>query len=368
MKRIICSIFLLGLCACTYGQESRLIDTTIKSVSLQNAVLEVASEKQLVIYLPPSYHSSKKDYPVIYYLPGYTSPISELLEGYYEGFQLPKVLDSLIANHQLNEMIVVLCDGGNFLGGSFYVNSPLTGNYEDFITKEVVDYIDTNFRTIEAAASRGISGHSMGGFGAFNLGMRHPDLFGACYIMSPGMFNESGLYDFQMLNHSEGLASYKRFIEKWRSVKNDKKGLEEFKQKFNPYNNEEVLFYAFLSAYGAAFCHNVELDYPHIQVPDTVTTAYNLALPTFDCWKKGFGQIAQKIPKYKEQLLKLKHIALDCGYDDNWITNGTKYLGDQLVQEGIPVEIYWHKGGHNDQLHLRLEKHLFPYFSQKLSF
>ena len=73
-------------------------------------------------------------------------------------------LADLIARKQLSEMILVVPNGSNVLHGSFYVNSPVTGYWEDFITRDVVDYIDLNYRTISRPDGRGIGGHSMGGF------------------------------------------------------------------------------------------------------------------------------------------------------------------------------------------------------------
>ena len=87
------------------------------------------------------------------------------------------------------------------MGGSFYVNSPVTGNWEDFITQDVVGYVDSHFRTLAQAESRGITGHSMGGFGALNIAMHRPDVFSAVYSMSPGLFDENGLQESQMFDN-----------------------------------------------------------------------------------------------------------------------------------------------------------------------
>ena len=82
-------------------------------------------------------------------------------------------------------MIIVMPNGRNVFDGSFYSNSASAGNWDDFIAKELVAYIDEKYRTIARAESRGLVGHSMGGFGAFYLGMRHGgDVYGAVYAMS----------------------------------------------------------------------------------------------------------------------------------------------------------------------------------------
>ncbi len=89
------------------------------------------------------------------------------------------MLNDLIIAGELKEMIVVMPDASNMYGGSWYVNSQLTGNYEDYIVEDLVGYIDSNYRTISSRDSRAIVGHSMGGYGAMKLAMKHPDVFGA---------------------------------------------------------------------------------------------------------------------------------------------------------------------------------------------
>jgi len=66
-----------------------------------------------------------------------------------------------------------------------YSSSITTGDFERFIYHDVVAYIDAHYRTIPERESRGLAGHSMGGYGASRIGMKHPDVFGALYIMSP---------------------------------------------------------------------------------------------------------------------------------------------------------------------------------------
>jgi len=168
------------------------VNTIKKSApSLKNNLVGEAAERAIQVYLPPSYGIQGKRFPVVYYLPGYGD--SGMI-----GFNLPDSMDRLIYDGKLNEMIVVVVNGMNKLGGSFYVNSSVTGNWEDFIAQDVVGYVDGNFRTLAQSESRGITGHSMGGFGALNIAMHRPDVFGAVYSMSPGLFDENGLAESQM--------------------------------------------------------------------------------------------------------------------------------------------------------------------------
>jgi len=94
-------------------------------------------------------------------------------------------MDRLLAKHAIEPMIVVMPNSFNRFGGSFYTDSALSGGWEDFITIDLVTYVDTLYRTIAKSGSRGVAGHSMGGYGALRLGMEHPEIFTAAYGMSP---------------------------------------------------------------------------------------------------------------------------------------------------------------------------------------
>jgi S-formylglutathione hydrolase FrmB len=82
-------------------------------------------------------------------------------------------------------MIVVLPDSKTVHNGSMYSSSVTTGDFERFVSHDLVAYIDAHYRTIPARTSRGLVGHSMGGYGATRIGMKHSDVFGSLYIMSP---------------------------------------------------------------------------------------------------------------------------------------------------------------------------------------
>jgi S-formylglutathione hydrolase FrmB len=71
------------------------------------------------------------------------------------------------------------------MGTSWFVNSPVTGNWQTFMTGELVPYIDRNYRTLPNASSRGIAGDRMGAHGAIRFGMTHPDVFGSVYALHP---------------------------------------------------------------------------------------------------------------------------------------------------------------------------------------
>lgn len=141
--------------------------------------------RQLTIYLPPGYDASTMRYPVIYFLHGF--PIDDRI--CLDEFHLQDLLDQAIASGRVQPLILVLPNSYTRFRGSLYTNSALTGNWADFIAKDVVQYIDKKFRTIPRRLSRGLAGHSMGGHGALKIGMLYSNVFSAVYSLSPGGLN-----------------------------------------------------------------------------------------------------------------------------------------------------------------------------------
>jgi enterochelin esterase-like enzyme len=166
--------------------QGTLVTDTVASPGLAANVVGASSRRPVVVYLPPSYRSDPaRRYPVLYMLHGATSVPEEWLDGSYQGLQLPAVLDSLIAARALPELIVVMPNSDIALGSQWYVNSPVLGNWEDFVARDVPGFIDRRYRTEARREGRALFGHSMGGFGALAIGFKHGDRFGLVYASSP---------------------------------------------------------------------------------------------------------------------------------------------------------------------------------------
>jgi enterochelin esterase-like enzyme len=139
-----------------------------------------AVDRDAVVVLPPSYRTSPhRRYPVVYALHGYSIGARQWIQEIH----VPQTVQDAFAKG-VPEMIVVLPDSKTAYGGSFYSRSVTVGDFETYVTRDVVDFIDGHYRTIRSRLSRGLVGHSMGGYGAARLGMRHPDVYSALYIMS----------------------------------------------------------------------------------------------------------------------------------------------------------------------------------------
>lgn len=153
----------------------------IHGTALEGNLEGDAVDRDVIVFLPPGYQrDTKRHYPVVYALHGYFIGA----EQWTHEIHVPQTIEGAFAQGS-QEMIVVLPDSKTVYNGSMYSSSETTGDFEKFIYHDVVAYIDAHYRTIADRQSRGLAGHSMGGYGASRIGMKHPDVFGALYIMSP---------------------------------------------------------------------------------------------------------------------------------------------------------------------------------------
>ena len=192
-------------------QSGTMITGSLVSVILDSVIVPQNAGRRLLVYEPVGYSTAETtvylpdstvdppaidtfsyvtshDYPVLYLLHGYGFDYA-----YFKTlFAVKDILDEMIASGEIIPMVVVMPDGNNTFGGSFYANSPrdtangvsFSGLYEDYFLNELMQYVELHFNTDTTQAGRGISGHSMGGYGAYRLAMRHPDLFSSVSALS----------------------------------------------------------------------------------------------------------------------------------------------------------------------------------------
>ena len=160
----------------------------VHGASLEGNLEGEAVDRDVFVFLPPSYATSKSHrYPVVYALHGYSIGA----EQWMHEIHVPQTIEGAFALGS-QEMIVVLPDSKTVYGGSMYSSSITTGDFENFIAHDLVAYIDAHYRTIPNRISRGLAGHSMGGYGATRIAMKHPDVFSSVYIMSPCCLSARG--------------------------------------------------------------------------------------------------------------------------------------------------------------------------------
>ncbi|MFW9940544.1 MAG: alpha/beta hydrolase [Candidatus Thorarchaeota archaeon] len=222
-------------------KAQRYLVDTIHAKSLEDNPLNSPLNRDLHIYLPPDYYENEDTkFPVIFYLHGYggnnktwtvTSEMSSdktidwkgIPQNILDQIDIDKLatfekIDDLIRNGNIKSFIFVQPDGslhvpnifnrkdlrGNITPkGSFYVNSPYSGNYMDYIVNDVIEYIDSNYRTLNKKEHRALMGGSMGGYGTLYIALHHPEKFIAISSLSPG-----NLRDIEILDHKLRIPLY----------------------------------------------------------------------------------------------------------------------------------------------------------------
>lgn len=179
--------------------HSQVILDFHESEILKNNPLHDPHKRKLAVYLPPGYETSGQEYPTVFLLTGFSSSGFMALnhEPFSESFD--QRMDRLIHSGQIKPMIVVMPDCFTYYGGSQYLDSSATGNYQSYLIDELLPYIKNKYPTSNNPSNWAIMGKSSGGYGAMVLGLRHPELFGtvACHSGDMG-FEYCYLPDFPM--------------------------------------------------------------------------------------------------------------------------------------------------------------------------
>ena len=362
------------------GSEGQLFEKTIPAPSLHGNMFNEPVEQPIAVYLPPRYASADDRYPVVYLLPGFNTGVESFLDGRYEGFMLAASMDQLIASGKIDEMIVVVVSSRNFLGDSFFVNSSVTGNWEDYLVRDVVRYVDKNYKTLAYPEKRGITGYTTGGNAAFEVAMRHPDVFSAVYSLSPGLFDRKGLRLHGMLGDRDIV---KTLLDKWREFGAMPRELAH--ESYVSYidalfsaGGPRDLNYVFAYAYGSAYAPDPPSNAPYVSFPHMESGGtISLNMAAWDDWDRGFGRIDEKIETYTDNLLRLRGIVFEFGgFERDWMLDGGEYFTTRLSLAGVAVELVvqegehgevddeGHDGGHVHELRSRLEEAMFPWFSR----
>jgi S-formylglutathione hydrolase len=324
------------------GPPGLMIDRVIYSPSVEGNLLGDSPNRKVTIYLPPGYDSSDKHYPVIYLLHGYKGNNKLWFGTGYAKVNLEPIMNDLINDKIIEPMILVSPDSYNRFGGSWYINSVSSGNWEDFIWQDVVQFVDTHFRTIAKAGSRGIAGHSMGGYGAMMITMKHPDIFGAVY----GLSSSNLVFDPNPDNY---LAFYSNiFKEIYRAnVIGD----------FDSFSwDAQVTVSISVAMVPNTYHPPFYFDYMFDINGDFVPGVWQRTL-AFDPYTS--------ITTYEQNILQLTAIRLDCGnLDDNRTANYN--FSTRLANIGIVNAFESYEGDHTNKLEERMKTKVIPFFSKYL--
>jgi enterochelin esterase-like enzyme len=322
----------------------------IPAPSLSNNIIGEPDVQGIGVYLPPSYFTENREYPVLYFLPGFGDSYATFM------LTIKGNIKSFIDGKAANEMILVGINGKNKLGGSFYANSSVTGNWEDFVTKDVIAYVDSNFRTVKSAEGRGLTGHSMGGSGVLNIAMHTSGIFGSVYAISPGAFDNEGFVQSPV-----SLKQIADLEDEYANLSN-----EEAKAAYESYIS--TMGDNFTFAYASAFAGDSSLKAPYIKTPQIDEAEAFAQDANWELMESGFGNIPAKLDEYKQNLLALKAFGFEYGKSDSysWIPKGVDYLAAELKAKNIPHTFNVHEGGHGISSK-RFQEVVLPFFAEQFA-
>jgi enterochelin esterase family protein len=247
------------------------------------------------------------------------------------GWRVPidEALDPTPTKFGAAEMIVVMPDGHSKYGCSQWVDSPVNGNFEGYVTREVVPYVDSHYRTIPSRESRGVSGISSGGLGSWHLGSRNPDVFGAMVLFSADSYFE---------------ATHKPwFFKFYNSI---------YPQE--PAGQIEGNIWGQL-CYGLASCYTPNPANPpyYVDLPVAFPTG-ELVQPLWDKWLSYDPVVSWRARA--DNLRALRGILLDVGDQDEYdLHYGHRQLSAGLSSAGIAHRAEEHHGNHSGRLLERVQ-------------
>jgi len=356
------------LTSCSGREHGRLEIHSFQAPSVSRNALGITYRQFMAVYLPPSYGDSKRRFPVLYWLPNFKTDLWRYTGGAYQGFRLKQAMDRQIRLGAVQEMIVVVPNTAHWLGGGYDRNSPLAGNWEDYVAVDVVRYVDSHFRTLCAAEARGLTGHGTAGKGALELALKHPDIFGSVYALSPSLFDHEGLRDCGMLDERQ-IAAFKTCVTRW-SAMDEPARLREFRDYVQVRLNSPSrlrFFEGFNIAYAAAVAPDLDLPFPHIAYPGAENGAEKNAA-ILRQFESGFGGWEEKLSDYLAKGRSLHSITIEYGRNDEyaWLRRGAEHVSALMKSMRIENTLVVHEGSHESMLGRRLETAMLPTISRAL--
>jgi S-formylglutathione hydrolase FrmB len=231
--------------------------------------------------------------------------------------------------------IVVIPNAFNGYDGSWYTNSIATGNWEDYVVQDLIDYIDANYRTLANRENRGISGFSMGGYGALKLAMKHPDKFSAVYGLSSGILVFEDVIMGTKFNDLLQAANATALNVSWQVKVHIAQGAA-----FSPCSNP----------------HPFYCDFP-------IDANGSIIDSTWQKWLQHDPSLM--IEAYRDNLMQLE-IKFDCGTQDNYLIMANRHFHQALDSHTIPHEFMEFTGDHTNKLPERIRYYALPFFSNVL--
>ena len=329
------------------GERGSVVVDHLYSARLENQAGEDPT-RRVTVYLPPGYETSGQRYPVIYYLHGFTWSDSLMIAE----DKFDRLLDRAISTKRIRPVIVVMPDQHTRFRGSFYTNSSFTGDWADFTGRDLVKYIDDNYRTLPQKDARGVAGHSMGGQGAIKMGMLFPEVFSAVYALSPavlGVINEEYGIRGEHYRRIDEIDSREQLITGWDEF--NANAIVAIGQAYTP-NPDKPPFYA---------------DFPYTYEADSLVVHHDV-LRTWQ-EKSVLGMVDDHI----EDLQSLTALKLDWGRNEEWKIIPSSCLQFSKMLENLGINHYAEEyiGDHGNKLWTedgRALNDMLPFFDRYLIF
>ena len=330
-----------GASAQAQAKKGTVEKITVHGDALVGNLAGEPADRTVFVYLPPSYATERnRRYPVAYLLHGY----GLTGERWMTFAKMSDAADRVMAAGSVKEMILVNPDSWTKNGGSMYSSSPTSGDWEAFMADDLVKYIDSHYRTIATRESRGLVGHSMGGYGATRIGMKHADVFGSLYIMSPCCLSPRaagggrGTPSPAAAANDEALAAVK-----------------------TPADSAKL-----------PFALRAQLASAAAWSPNPKNPPLYLDLPIGDQAQAVLARWAANAPlafidQYIAGLKRYRAIAIDVGDQDGLRVDAGR-LHDALDRYDIANTFEIYPGTHTSDVAVRFQEHVIPFFSRTLSF
>ena len=300
-------------------------------------------DRDVSVYLPPSYATQpQRRYPVVYLLHGFTdSDVFWFGVGGREHFvNVPGAVDRANASGA-RELIIVMPNAFTKYAGSMYSSSVAIGDWEAFVAKDLVAYVDAHYRTLPKPASRGLAGHSMGGYGTMRIGMKYPGVFSSLYSMSPCCM----------------AANLSPPPEQFTSAAQIKTDADVAALAQTDFGTKAML------ASAAAWSANPKKPPLYLDLP----VADGKVLPDVVARWAANAPLSM-VHQYVPQLRGYSALALDAGDMDFGIVDTVRALDRILTDYGIEHVAEVYQGDHVNRVDQRLETKVLPFFSAHLAF
>ena len=308
----------------------------VHSAALEGNLEGDSTDRDVSIYLPPSYRASPgRRYPVVYILHGFTDSDNKWFALASHFVNVPASMEAALDKGAAREMILVTPNADTRYAGSFYGTSAATGDWEAFVTRELVVYIDAHYRTLASRASRGLAGHSMGGYGAIRLAMKYPDVYAGVYAMSACCLNQDtpSVEDVRKAEEVESVDDFNKA----------------------DFGTKVIL------ALGAAWSAN-----PTAPRFFDLPIKSGILQPLVVAEWHANSPVAM-LGQYAANLKKVRFLAFDIGLQDRLLAGNT--LLDQLLNDrSVPHSFEAYEGTHVSKISERLETKVLPFFTKNLSF